>query len=131
MDGETALAYARCRHAYQDGDSHRVRNQQDVLMAIITKMISPALLTNYTNVLKAVEESYQSNFKSEQIADLVKMQMENGKAWRFTSYVMTGTGKVMKGGYYMPQTSLYYLIPDNTSVQEASHKINQIMEGME
>ncbi|WP_173669616.1 LCP family protein [Sharpea azabuensis] len=131
MDGETALAYARCRHAYQDGDSHRVRNQQDVLMAIITKMISPALLTNYTNVLKAVEESYQSNFKSEQIADLVKMQMENSKAWRFTSYVMTGTGKVMKGGYYMPQTSLYYLIPDNTSVQEASHKINQIMEGME
>ena len=97
-------------------------------------IVSDIAITNFEfskQFLKAVEESYQSNFKSEQIADLVKMQMENGKAWRFTSYVMTGTGKVMKGGYYMPQTSLYYLIPDNTSVQEASHKINQIMEGME
>ena len=30
LDGAKALAYARERHAYSDGDNHRVRNQQEV-----------------------------------------------------------------------------------------------------
>ena len=35
VDGETALAFARERHAYLDGDNQRVRNQQKVFKAIL------------------------------------------------------------------------------------------------
>lgn len=34
MDGVTALAFARERHAYINGDIHRVQNQQAVLTAM-------------------------------------------------------------------------------------------------
>ncbi|MBI3760334.1 MAG: LCP family protein, partial [Chloroflexi bacterium] len=42
MDGATALIYARTRH--QDGDFARMRRQQQVLMAIRDKLLSPEAL---------------------------------------------------------------------------------------
>ncbi len=129
MDGETALAFARCRHAYTNGDYHRVKNQQDVLKAIINKMMSPTLLLNYRSILKAVDGTYQTSLEKDQITALVKMQMANNKAWKFKSYTLSGTGKVMKGGYFMPNSSLYYNIPKQSSVNKAKSNIKKVMNG--
>lgn len=35
MDGEMSLAFSRERYAYESGDNHRIKNQQDVMKAII------------------------------------------------------------------------------------------------
>lgn len=42
LDGRTALRYARTRH--QDDDYHRVQRQQQVLLAMRDKLLSPAVI---------------------------------------------------------------------------------------
>ena len=50
MNGKEALAYSRERYSFADGDNVRVKHQQDVLMAMLNKMMSSAVITNYTSV---------------------------------------------------------------------------------
>lgn len=40
MDGATALAYARCRYTYADGDYTRMRHQRQVLGALASKILN-------------------------------------------------------------------------------------------
>jgi len=46
MDGATALDYARERYAFKDGDFARIRHQQEVIKAILSKASSGGVLTN-------------------------------------------------------------------------------------
>jgi LCP family protein required for cell wall assembly len=46
MDGATALDYARERYAFSDGDFARIRHQQQVIMAVMSKATSSGVLTN-------------------------------------------------------------------------------------
>jgi LCP family protein required for cell wall assembly len=46
MDGATALDYARERYAFSDGDFARIRHQQQVIAAILSKASSRGILTN-------------------------------------------------------------------------------------
>jgi LCP family protein required for cell wall assembly len=46
MDGATALDYARERYAFKDGDFARIRHQQDVIKAILSKASSGGILTS-------------------------------------------------------------------------------------
>jgi len=42
VDGKTALAYSRTRHAYATGDIQRVQNQREVIAGLGSKLRSPA-----------------------------------------------------------------------------------------
>jgi len=46
MDGATALDYARERYAFKDGDFARIRHQQQVIRAILSKASSGGTLSN-------------------------------------------------------------------------------------
>lgn len=46
MDGATALDYARERYAFKDGDFARIRHQQQVIKAILSKASSGGVLTS-------------------------------------------------------------------------------------
>jgi LCP family protein required for cell wall assembly len=46
MDGATALDYARERHSFADGDFARIRHQQQVIEAILSKASSGGILAN-------------------------------------------------------------------------------------
>ena len=129
MDGKTALAFSRERHAYEDGDNHRVKNQQDVLMGILNKMMSPAIITNYTSVLKVISGCFETNMESNDITDLIKMQLNDNAAWTFEQKQFAGNGVMQKGGAYMPDSMLYYMIPDEASVKENLQAINDVLNG--
>ena len=126
MNGKMALAFARERHAYNDGDAHRAQNQQDVLKAIISKMSSPSILTGYGKLLDAVEGCFQTNMQDSKIKDLVNMQLDKGIKWDFQTTILTGTGKLMTGGAMMPNRKLYYLIPNQQSIITNSNYIKQM-----
>ena len=52
LNGEQALAFARERKSFADGDIQRVKNQQKVVEAIIKKITSStALISNYDQIL--------------------------------------------------------------------------------
>jgi len=129
MDGEHALAFARERYAYASGDAHRVANQQAVLKAIINKMISPAILKSYTKILDAIEDSFSTTISDDDIKELVKMQLDDGAEWDFQSSTLTGTGKMMTGGYMIPNRKLYYCIPDEDSIKENRGYIEKMLSG--
>ena len=127
MDGKTALAFARERHSYESGDRHRTQNQQDVLMAIIKKMMSPTLLTNYTKILDAVGDSFTTNMPADKMKELANEQLNTNASWNFSSRFLEGTGKSMTGGYMMPNSKLYYMIPNEDSVKQNKQYIKDVL----
>ena len=127
MDGATALAFARERYGYESGDYHRVQNQQDVLTAIIKKMLSPTLLTNYTKILDAEGGSFTTNMPADKMKEIASEQLSTNASWNFSSRIMEGTGKMMTGGYMMPNTKLYYTIPNENSVKQNKQYIKEVL----
>ncbi|MYW69180.1 LytR family transcriptional regulator [Streptomyces sp. SID8379] len=57
MNGNQALAYARDRHSYADGDLGRVQAQQRLIAAIADKALSPATLLNPFKLLPFLDAS--------------------------------------------------------------------------
>lgn len=67
INGEEALAYARCRHLYLQSDIDRNRHQQQVVEAIAQKAASLDSLTKIEEILNAVTKNITTNMSSEQI----------------------------------------------------------------
>jgi len=61
LEGERALAFARERHAYLDGDLQRTKNQQIVLRAMLKRLLSPSMVMNYPKVMEALSTAFDTN----------------------------------------------------------------------
>lgn len=126
FNGEMALAFSRERYAYKSGDRHRIQNQQDVLMAIIKKMMTPSILSNYQNLLEELEGTFETNMSSQDIMALIKRQLTDLKGYEMINQYLDGTGQLTYGLYSMPKSKLYTMIPNKKTVDEAIKKIKQI-----
>lgn len=129
MNGEMALAFARERYAYKSGDNHRVQNQQAVLAAMLDKAMSPAIITNYSKILKSIEGCFETNMASKDITALIQMQLSDMAKWNIMQIQLSGSGTMMTGGALMPNNRLYYMIPDQSSVDRASDLIKRMDSG--
>ena len=128
MDGEMALRYARERHSYSDGDYHRIQNQQEVLIGIINKLISTDTIMNYQTILNKVEGTFDTNMSKNDLTTVIKNQINNMKGYDIERQYLNGSGKMTYGLYSMPNSKLYTLVPDETSRQEISNKINNVIQ---
>lgn len=129
MDGRTALAFARERYAYSDGDRHRVRNQQEVLKGIINKATSDvSILTRYTTLLNNVSGYFQTNVDMTEVADIVKIQLNEMPSWTIKQYSLDGTGS-SQPTHSMGSTPLYVMIPNQDTINTASKYINGMTKG--
>ena len=88
VDGETALAFARERHAYADGDNQRVRNQQKVFKAIFNRIVSPKMITNYGKFMDALAVAFDTNLSGDEISKFVKYELNNMPNWKIESYAI-------------------------------------------
>lgn len=129
MDGEMALAFARERKAYEEGDRHRIQNQQAVLTAIIKKLTSStALLTKYNALLDSVSSSFQTNFSVNELTSIIKQQLSTMPTWNIKYYSLDGTD-MQAYTYSMGQQLLYVMKPDETTVKQAHDYITGMLEG--
>lgn len=71
VDGEGALAYARERHAFADGDYARGQHQIEVIQAMVTKAYSIRDVNELLNVLDAAGDNVTTNMSIEQITTLI------------------------------------------------------------
>lgn len=126
MDGKKALSFSRERYSYKNGDNHRVQNQQKVLEAMINKMMSPAIITNYSSILENIDGSFETNMTSDEITSLIRMQLNDMASWDIQQIQLQGHGAMLTGGAYMPGNRLYYMIPDEESVNQCVSKIKEI-----
>lgn len=91
---------------------------------IVGKVISLLL-----SVLKAISGCFETNMASSDITDLIKMQINDNASWTFKQKQFTGTGVMQTGGAYMPDSKLYYMIPNDDSVKENLQAIKDVLNG--
>ena len=125
--GDAALAFARERYAFADGDRQRGRNQMEVIRGVINKILSPEILVNYASVLNAVEGCFETSVPYDLIASLVRQQLDEGGSWNIVSYSVNGTGD-SRIPYSMSQYA-YVMIPDEATVATARELIGQVYGG--
>lgn len=90
LEGERALAFARERHAYLNGDNQRVINQQMVMRALIQKCMSPSMFVHYPNVVKAVSTAIDTNMSAHELKSLIALEISKRPAWNIQSYAISG-----------------------------------------
>lgn len=67
LNGEQALAYARCRHLYIGSDLDRVRHQQQVVEALANKVLHFSSIKEFQNILSAVSKNVATNMETDTI----------------------------------------------------------------
>ena len=129
LDSEQALGFVRERYSLADGDRDRGRNQQKVIVAIIQKLTSTEALKNYDNIIKGLQDSLQTNMPLETMMDLVNTQLDSGGKYKVNSQDLKGTGRTDLPSYAMPDSNLYMMEIDDSSLAAAKAAINDVMEG--
>ena len=113
LNGEQALGYARERYAYSEGDRQRTKNQQQVLMGIVDKITSPAIVTNYASIM----DSMSATMSSQEISDLIKYQLNSNPKWKMEQYMVNGTGDTLMCAEL--GDAAYVMVPDQSTVTTA------------
>lgn len=127
LTGLEALAFARERYSFADGDFQRAKNQMEVIRAVIQKCASGSMLTNYASVMNAVAGSFETSMPNDQIAALVKMQLSDMAQWNITSYTTGGTSMYAET-FSMPGQQLYVIEPNPAAVEEAKQLIQNVYQ---
>ena len=124
LNGEKALAFSRERYSFEDGDKERGRNQMRVITGIINKVLSPAIISNYSELMDKLHVSFQTNMSDEQIISLVRMQLDDMSPWTIQQQSVNGNGQTLYSPIY--GSDLYMMVPDDKSVENAKVKINEL-----
>ena len=129
LDSEQALGFVRERYSLANGDGDRGRNQQKVIAAIIQKLTSAEVLKNYDGIIQGLQDSVQTNMPPETMVGLVNTQLASGGKYTVTSQDLKGTGRMGLPSYAMPDSNLYMLEVDQTSLETVKATIKDVMEG--
>lgn len=129
LNGIEALAFARERYALQGGDRQRGANQMAVIKATINKMTSPAIIYRYDKVLDSIGQTVQTNFTSEELYGLVKMQLKDMAEWDIRSYSANGKGTYAET-FTVKGREVYVMVPDQTTIDTAKQLIKDTLDGV-
>ena len=129
MNSEQALGFVRERYSLDGGDNDRGKNQEKVISAIVNKLASLNSVSNFTSIVNNLQDSVQTNMSLDTINALANTQLDSGSKFTVTSQAVTGTGSTGQlTSYAMPNSSLYMMKLDDSSVASASQAIKNLME---
>lgn len=117
LDGQQAVAYVRSRYGPGDSDFTRARRQQELLLALRTKLLSPSSLPNIPRVLDEVSRFVTTNFPPEEIGKVIELAKQvDGD---------TVTRSVLGPPYAIrpPGGGEYVLVPDMERIATWSKKV--------
>ena len=130
VNGKEALCFVRERHTFKDGDAQRARNQMAMIKAVVEKATSPSILTGYTDILKSISKSFVTSMGGNDIATLVKMQLDDGRPWTINSYSTLGT-PARRTTYSMGSMNLYVALQNQKSIDHATYLMQSVLDGKE
>lgn len=127
VNGKCALAFTRERYIYTDGDRQRGKNQEQVIQKVIEKITSSKILiSKYTNILKSLNNTFETNITVEELSNFVRMQLEDMSKWSIDTYNVTGKDSYAFT-YSYPKRKLYVMNPNIDTIKEAQNKIKEIL----
>ncbi len=102
LSGEQALAFARERHLYLSGDWQRQSNQQQVIEAMLHRVVNMSDVNQAVSVLNAAGDNVQTNMSVDQMIDffnlvMAKMQRTSVKAESALNLVQTSVSGYNSG----------------------------------
>lgn len=128
FNGAEALAYARERYAYVDGDNHRGANQQQVITAIINKISSSKILiSKYNEILTSLNGSFETDMPLDMITSFIRKQINDMDKWEIESIAVTGYNSSNYTYSMGSNYKLYVMEPNWESVNTAKNKINEVL----
>jgi LCP family protein required for cell wall assembly len=128
LNSTTALNYVRDRHTLANGDYGRNEHQAIVLQAIIQKMISKEVITNFNSLLENLQGNFLTNISSDDIYSLAAMQLNDGGNWKFISYHLGGVGDHNTTAS-MGSMELYVSYPIEAQIKFAKEQMSEVMNG--
>ena len=128
FDGKQALAFSRERHALEDGDNQRGKNQQAVITAMLKKVISPTMLLRASTLMNQVSKDVEMNVTQPQLNALIRNQLRTNADWTIQSVALSGEGG-QDYCYSAPDQLLYVMYPDETELQKIIDLANVVEEG--
>lgn len=99
LNGEEALKYSRMRKLDKRGDFGRQLRQRQVIEAVIKKGASVSSLTNYQDILNAIEKNVETNLTFDEMISIQKDYRDS--ASKIDKIQITGKGTKIKGIYYL------------------------------
>ncbi|HGJ1806577.1 TPA: LCP family protein [Streptococcus pneumoniae] len=129
LDSEQALGFVRERYSLADGDHDRGRNQQKVIAAILQKLTSSEALKNYSMIIDSLQDSIQTNMPLETMINLVNAQLESGGTYKVNSQDLKGRGRTDLPSYAMPDSNLYMMEINDSSLASVKTAIQDVLEG--
>ena len=128
VNGDMALAFARERYTYQEGDRHRIQNQQDVLSAVFKKVTSTNdLLLKYTSILNVLSNYLETNVDFRDISRMVNTQLDKNPSWNIKTYNLNGYDS-WGYTYSYGGSMLWVMEPNYDTINQASFYINNMKE---
>lgn len=117
LNGEQALAYARCRHMYIGSDLDRVRHQHQVVEALANKVLHFNSIKEFQDILNAVSKNIATNMDTDTILsgynvaknvlgnklsgkDSLNIQKASLETYSLNVYVPSQGRKTSAQGYY-------------------------------
>ena len=73
LDGRTALAYVRSRQGAGDNDFTRAARQQQLLVALRAKLVSPAMITKLPAILQVAGDTVRTNLPTDRLDEFIAL----------------------------------------------------------
>ena len=96
-----------------------------VIQAMADKLMSFSSITKFNNLLDTIDGTFETNISSDEISNLIKMQLSEKIAWDIETNYLNGEGASKET--YSTKTKAYVMEPDIASVASAQTKINKII----
>lgn len=129
MDGDEALCFVRERYHLPHGDFDRGRNQQILLKALLDKAMSPKIITNFSNILSAIEGTFKTDMSSEEIRSLLNMQINDMSGWDVFNVQIDGEPYLTSKTYSMRGTEIWVNKTNQSTVKKIKGLIDKVENG--
>lgn len=133
LDGEGALAFARERKHYADGDFQRQKNQQMVISRIAEKLLSMSSVNQALAVMEAAGENMSTNLSLNQLTNIFNYLVNHKNSTGVSTYNMIDIQGLRLTGYASWYYSYSMRLPQwiyrlyNGSIAETKERINDVL----
>jgi anionic cell wall polymer biosynthesis LytR-Cps2A-Psr (LCP) family protein len=111
MNGEVAAWYVRSRYSTSDFD--RARRQQEVLQALLNRLLVPSSLEHAPEVYNTLRKSVITNLTLENVASWIPLALQMKKTNRLKQYVI---GRAQTTDFTVPTDNAKVLLPNYAAI---------------
>ncbi len=127
MDSKKALAFARERFVFEEGDVMRGRNQTELIKGIANKLMEVQTLTKIDAILETVRTSIDTNFPAERLNEIIRLQLDQNPRWNLIPLILKYEEDFQPAYSYGP-VPLFVVHPTPDSVESAKAAIADQLE---